>query len=170
LDERFMSALCAPLPSDEIPFEHRIFRPLIGSWDLLVEWFDEDGNVVRSSNGEWHFSWVLEGRGVQDVWIVPPRGRRGSKEPYEYGTSIRFYDHELGAWRSTWIGPMRSWIMRFIARKAGDEIVMESQEKAEPYRWAFSNITENSFNWRNELEVSPGKWRLEQRFAARRMG
>src|SRR5438067_314420 len=40
--ERFASALIAPGPSDEIPPEHRIFAPLIGSWQLLVEWFDED--------------------------------------------------------------------------------------------------------------------------------
>ena len=28
----------------------------------------------RRRNGEWHFGWVLEGRAIQDVWIVPPRG------------------------------------------------------------------------------------------------
>ena len=65
---------------------------------------------------------------------------------------------------------MRAWIVRFIARRVNDEIVMESQEKAENYRWAFSNITENAFNWRNEFEFRPGKWRLEQRFTARRNG
>jgi len=168
MHDHFVSALVAPTPADEIPPEDRIFAPLIGSWHLLVEWFDEDGAVSKSSDGEWHFSWVLEGRAVQDVWIVPPRGRSGSEEPYEYGTSLRFYDPTQRAWRSTWIGPMRNWIIKFIARRVNDEILMQSQGE-ESYRWVFSNISEDSFNWRNEFEVGPGEWRLEQRFTARRM-
>jgi hypothetical protein len=63
---------------------------------------------------------------------------------------------------------MRNWIIRFVAKRVSDEIVMESAGD-ESYRWAFSNMTADSFSWRNEFEVSPGNWRLEQRFTARRM-
>lgn len=43
--------------------------------------YDVDGSV-RTGTGEWSFSWVLEGRAVQDVWISPQRALRcNSREP-----------------------------------------------------------------------------------------
>jgi hypothetical protein len=81
--------------ASSLPKDAQIFSPFIGSWDLIVRWYDEAGNLARTEAGEWHFSWVLEGRGIQDVWIVPPRAQRASNELYEYGTSIRFYDPGL---------------------------------------------------------------------------
>jgi hypothetical protein len=164
----FSEALISASASEKIPPDHRIFEPLIGSWDLFVEWFDEAGEVVRTSDGEWHFSRVLEGRAVQDVWIVPPRSQRsGDDRDYEYGTSIRFYDASLGAWRSTWIGPARGWVMPFLARRVGDELVLENPAE-HAYRWTFSHIEPESFSWRNELKSPEGEWGLQQTFRARR--
>ncbi len=55
------------------------------------------------ASGEWHFGWALEGRAVQDVWIVPPRGelRRGdaAANVNSYGTTLRVYDPDIDAWR-----------------------------------------------------------------------
>src|SRR5687767_12872272 len=100
----FADALISQGPHPDIPVEHRIFAPFIGDWDLVVSWFDEAGKASRQERGEWHFSWILEGRGLQDIWIVPPRHERtGRSDLYEYGTSLRFYDSKLGAWQSTWI-------------------------------------------------------------------
>lgn len=161
----FASALVSPGPHPAVPPEHRIFAPFIGSWDLVVTWY-EGGKPSRTEQGEWHFAWVLQGRAVQDVWIVPPRG--GDAEPYEYGTSLRFYDPEIGAWRSTWIGPMRRSIEKFIARQIGDEVVLETRrETGERMRWIFSDVTPGGFRWRNLLERS-GEWTRVQDFAATR--
>ena len=101
------SAFCRALRSDapSLPDHAQIFAPFIGSWDLVVRWYGEAGRVTRTEAGEWHFAWVLEGRGIQDVWIVPPRARRARGRLYEYGTSIRFYDPALEAWQSTWSAP-----------------------------------------------------------------
>src|SRR5262245_58249614 len=49
-----------------------LYAPLIGSWSVNVTDYAEDGRASRGT-GEWHFSRVLDGRGVQDVWISPPR-------------------------------------------------------------------------------------------------
>lgn len=165
----FADALVTEGPHRDIPVEHRIFEPFIGDWDLVVSWFDEAGKISRQERGEWHFSWILEGRGLQDIWIVPPRHERaGHGDLYEYGTSLRFYDSTLGAWQSTWIGPMHRLVRTFIARKIDGEIVLETTEGDVPrMRWSFADIEANSFTWRNELWTGSG-WRVQQTFEAQR--
>lgn len=163
-------ALLSDGPHPDIPPEQRIFAPFIGSWDLTVRWFDEAGKLSREEKGEWHFAWVLEGRGIQDVWIVPSRAERaGRSDLYEYGTSLRFFDEAIGAWQSTWIGPMHRVTRTFIARRIGEQVMLETTEGELPrLRWCFSDIQANSFDWRNELWIGDG-WRVQQTFAAHRM-
>ncbi len=165
----FANALLAEAAAEEIPDDRRIFAPLIGSWSLSVEWLDEHGDVVRQSDGEWHFHWILEGRAVQDVWIVPPRGKRDSDADYlEYGTSIRFYDQSIDAWRSLWIGPMQRLMRRFIAHAEDDRITLMGDDEA-IHQWVFSSIRTESFLWCNQVP-SDGGWRSIQRFSATRVG
>lgn len=155
-------------PHPDIPPAQRIFEPFIGDWDLRVTWY-LDRRVTREEAGEWSFGRVLEGRGVQDVWIVPPRSRRGANaDLYEYGTSIRYYSPELDAWRSTWIGPMHDMIRTFIARREGDRIVLDANAHTEgALRWVFSDISQNAFKWRNFIN-DRGEWRLQQDFRCER--
>lgn len=165
----FAESLISAGPHKAIPPEQQIFAPFIGSWDLLVHWFDEAGKLSREDRGEWHFAWILEGRGIQDVWIVPPRKERADRSfLHEYGTSLRFFDATLGAWQSTWIGPMHGVVRTFIARKIGAQVMLETTEGEAPrMRWSFSDVQANSFSWRNELWTEGG-WRVQQTFAARR--
>jgi hypothetical protein len=165
----FASALISTEPHPDLPAEHRIFGPFIGSWDLVVTWYAEGGSIRRQENGEWHFAWVLEGRAVQDVWIVPPRAERQShSDLYEYGTSLRFFDPALSVWRSTWIGPGQRAVHVFVARKIGGEVVLETTlEGGQRMQWTFSDVTDTSFVWRNRRETEAG-WVLTQDFQARR--
>ena len=148
-----------------------LFGQFVGSWDVDVTWH-EAGRVVRRARGEWHFAWVLEGRGVQDVWIVPPRGERtGGADLYEYGTTLRFYDPGIDAWRSTWHGPMHGVVIPFIARKVADEIVLQGRHAVDdrPMRWVFSDIGPERFLWRSEASADEGEtWELIQDFVVRR--
>ena len=168
---RFSEALVSSGPHPDLPPEQRIFEPFIGSWGLLVTWYEDSGAVKRRERGEWHFAWTLEGRAVQDVWIVPPRSERaGRLDLYEYGTSLRFFDPSLDAWRSTWIGPAHRVVHNFLARRIGDEVVLETTlESGRRMRWAFSEVTHKSFVWRNSRESDDG-WILTQDFQARRAG
>ena len=98
-----------------------------------VDWtgYDENGEETLSERGEWIFAWILEGRAVQDVWIIPDRARRG-REAFsegEYGTTIRFYGPRARAWKVTWNGPLRGSRRTFVARKSGDEIVQEGESR-----------------------------------------
>lgn len=85
------------------------YDQLIGSWEVDVFDYKPDG-TRRVSSGEWHFAWVLEGRAVQDVLIVPPRGARRLREVpgpgNRYGTTIRVYDPSRDAWNVTWFNPV----------------------------------------------------------------
>ncbi len=137
IPSRFSNALLSEHPT--MPEDAQLFAPLVGSWDLIVRWLDESGKVSREGMGEWHFAWVLEGRAIQDVWIVPPRKDRIPLRNYEYGTSVRFYDQNLKAWQSTWIGPAHTVVYTLLARAQGHQIVMETTPQNKPrMRWSFA--------------------------------
>jgi hypothetical protein len=164
--ELFCRALVSDGPS--LPRPAQIFAPFIGSWDLTVRWFDAGGQLSRTEPGEWHFAWVLEGRAIQDVWIVPPRAQRTGGALYEYGTSVRFYDPQLEAWQSTWIGPMHGVVRTFVAHQREDAVVLETTPGVSPaMRWSFREVAADSFTWTNEVREGEG-WRIQQTFEARR--
>jgi hypothetical protein len=169
LPEPVVPQLASAGPSPGLALEDQIFAPFIGSWDLVVTWF-ENGRPKREERGEWHFAWVLGGRAVQDVWIVPPRSEWATHpDPYEYGTSIRFHDAGIGAWRSTWIGPVRGAVHTFLARRIDAEIVLETlKHDGRKMRWIFSDIRRDTFVWRNVVEAGEG-WELTQLFRAKRV-
>jgi hypothetical protein len=167
MNSNFTDALLSDVPHSKIPHENRIFEPFIGSWKLVVSWFGEDGQLDRQMAGEWHFARVLEGRAVQDVWITPSRQERNGLG--EYGTSLRFYDSDINAWRSTWIGPVNSVIYTFIARRVDDRVILESTDDMTlKMRWAFSDISSNSFRWSNGVWQNE-RWRIQQTFDAQRV-
>jgi hypothetical protein len=163
--------LPATAPDPDLADELALFGRLVGSWDLTITDFRSDGSS-RTVPGEWHFAWVLEGLAVQDVWICPSRAHReatgAARE--EVGTSLRFYDRELGAWRSTWIGPGRGLVGAFTAAAEGGDIVLRTtREDGTLWRWTFSNLTDGAFDWRNEHSRDGGeRWTVVQTFAATR--
>ena len=167
----FSSALLAAAPAADIPPEHDLFGRFVGSWELDCTEYEPDG-TARTRPGEWHFAWTLAGRAIQDVWIFPSRrhSEQTGEETVEYGTSFRFYDPELQAWRSTWIGPVRRRIQAFVARAVGDEIHLDGEDaEGRPLRWAFSDIQADRFHWRNEVaDGEGGAWRLQQEMHVRR--
>src|SRR5262245_55895764 len=122
---------------------------------------------------EWHFAWALGGRAIQDVWTAPSReARERDGSDGEWGTTIRCLGPEIDAWRSTWLGPLRNVVMPFIGRQIDDEIVLEgSFEEGVTTRWIFSEITPDSFSWRNVDSADGGEtWTLNQEMKARRVG
>jgi len=166
----FTTSLIWDGPHPDIAPEHQIFAPFIGDWDLIVRWFDETGHISRQERGEWRFRWILEGRGIQDVWIVPPRSERsGRSDLYEYGTSVRFFDKDIGAWQSTWVGPMHRIVRTFVARKTGERVVLDTTEGVTPQmRWIFFNIEATTFEWSNEVWTGTD-WHIQQTFGAKRV-
>jgi len=164
-------ALVAAGRSPEIPEPMDAYGWLIGSWELDVVAYDDEGNVLHSA-GEAHFAWVLDGRAVQDVFINPRRSDRGPSSPKFanwYGTTIRIYDPSIQAWRVSWLNPHDGIRAELIGRRHGKDIVQEGKfPDGTSIRWTFSNIMKHSFHWRGERLETNGTWRLQVEFRATR--
>jgi hypothetical protein len=171
----FLDALGADGSAADRAGKMDLYGWLVGSWDLDVTQFAEDG-AGRRRKGEWHFGWALEGRAIQDVWIVPPRGglRGGdaAAKVNSYGTTMRVYDPRIDAWQIQWTDPVTQNFLHMIGRKQGDEIVqLGTRPDGNLIRWRFSEITPDSFRWRGEVSADAGAtWRLNVEFSARRVG
>lgn len=168
----FALALISNRPAAHLADKMNLFAPLIGSWDMDIVYYRSDGGVKSAVRGEWHFTWALEGRAVEDVWITPPRSERRAIDPApgEYGVTLRFFDASIDAWRSTWHGPVHGIVWPFIGRARGNDIVLERlDEDGALAHWTFSNICHERFEWRAEISHDGGRtWRLEQEMRARR--
>jgi hypothetical protein len=169
----FLSALSAPGRSIEIPESVDAYGWLIGDWELEVFDYREDGSV-RHGNGEVHFGWVLEGRAVQDVWIMPRIAERRAelgKERNRYGTTLRVWDAEIQAWRATWINPVTGRSDELLGRRVGKDIIqIGTHQDGRPIRWNFTEVTDDSFRWTGEVLTSDGQtWKLEAEFHAKRI-
>lgn len=147
-----------------------LFGRFVGSWHLEWSGTGADGQPATMT-GELHFGWVLGGRAVQDVWIVPGRGQPGEGQPplAFHGSTIRFYDPAIDAWRSTWIEPVNGRVRRFIGRPSDGDIVLVSDEDDPQLRWRFTDITADSFTWRAETSRDAGAtWHFDEQMLATR--
>jgi hypothetical protein len=141
-----------------------LFGQFVGSWEIDSIWYEPDGNR-RSGKGEWHFRWILGGRGIQDVLF--PSGAAS----HQVGTTLRCYDVALGAWHASWMQPSSGEFAHLLGRKVGDGIVQELLGLDPPRRerWSFTAITSESFVWLDEVSLNDGvTWSLQQEMRARR--
>jgi hypothetical protein len=169
----FHTAVAAPGRSPEIPADADAYGWLVGSWelDIVHYWVDV---TARGIKGEVHAGWVLEGRAVQDVWIMPRRNERTpdqDKMTNMCGTTLRVWDAALQAWRITWINPVNGGRAEQIGRRIGKDVVqVGTRPDGTPMRWMFTEITPDSFHWTGESLQPDGKtWKLEGEFRARRV-
>jgi hypothetical protein len=166
-----VEALVADGPAPEYADKLMLYGQFVGEWEFDWTGFDADGKEILTTQGEWAFTWVLAGRGVQDVWICPSRELYGSPDcppQREYGTTVRFYDPAIDAWRVVWAGPGFGNLRTFVASRRGEEIVQEGMTPdGEALEWIFSDITPESFKWRSRLRDGD-EWRLRERMAVRR--
>jgi hypothetical protein len=155
-----------------------LYGQFVGDWDADIVTYTPDG-MHHQGQGEIHFGWVLEGRAIQDVWMIPRRKERLPEAPVMpvsgnwYGTTIRVYDPALDAWRIYWIDPATNAYYQQVGRKQGADIVQQGTTEAGALsRWSFTEIRPNSFHWKGEASFDKGaSWRLRvEVFALRRSG
>jgi hypothetical protein len=162
-------------PAPDRAEELKLYGQFVGDWHADVVAYAPDG-TRHQGQGEIHFGWILEGRAIQDVWMIPRREDRRSGAPVMpvagnwYGTTIRVYDPVLGAWRISWIDPATNTYRQQIGRKQGSDIVQEgASETGALSRWSFTEITPRSFHWKGEGSIDKGvSWRLVVEIFARR--
>ena len=169
----FFTLLSAPGRSAEIPEEEDVYGWLCGSWDLNVVRYRGVDVAALGLTGEVHAARVLEGRAVQDVWIMPRCGERhGASDPTMnmYGTTLRSWDGALQAWRIAWTNPVSGHREEQVGRWNGRDILQEgTRANGTKTRWTFTAITGDSFRWRGEaLYPDTDAWVLEGEFLAKR--
>lgn len=156
----FVDTLHSPGPAPDRAERMGLYGWLIGDWrmDAVVH---SDNGAKHSGEGEIHFGWVLEGRAIQDVWILPG---------LFHGTTLRVYDPGLDAWHILWSDPLKQLYTRQIGRARGKDIVQEgTADSGAALRWTFTEITPRSFRWLGERSLDGGaSWHLQADFQARR--
>lgn len=159
--------------SPEIPESADAYGWLIGSWELdCIHYAGVDISPL-GIRGEAHFGWVLEGRAVQDAWIMPRRPERAAapaRTNNMYGTTLRVWDASIQAFRISWINPVSGHRAEQIGRWSGADVVqLGARPDGTPTLWRFTEITPNSFHWLGEALQPDGKtWRLEGEFRGKR--
>lgn len=140
------------------------FGRFVGDWDLAWHGAAADGSPV-STSGRLTVGWVLGGRAVQDVWQVPPAapGDPGLAGHGFHGSTLRFIDPAIDAWRSTWVEPFNARVRTFIGAERDGQIVLLSTETLPHLRWRFTRIETGSFTWIGELSRDGGhRWEQEE--------
>jgi hypothetical protein len=169
-----LEALGANGPDAERMPALMLFGRFIGAWLMDVSFFNPDGACIARFKADWLFSWILQGRAIQDVLISPCKEERAANPnaPLRLGTTLRYYDPVQDFWRVVFVGTTSNTHVSLIGRKRGDGILLEGPDvDGSPMQWSFSEITPNSFRWRGMISKDSGKsWYLEQEmFATRRM-
>jgi hypothetical protein len=137
-----------------------LYAWLVGSWEMDAVVHADDGATHRG-RGEIHAGWVLEGRAIQDVWILPG---------VFHGTTLRVYDPDRDAWHILWSDPLRQYYARQLGRAHANGIVqIGTNDAGETTRWSFVDIVPDSFVWRGERSRDGGAtWQLQAEFRVRR--
>jgi len=168
----FAETLMAAGPLPEFADRLMLYGQFIGDWTFDARRWLPDGTVL-SGAGEIHFDWVLEGRAVQDTWILPARdaGPMPSLGTWTfYGTTLRLCDPGLDAWHILWTDARNAYLTRQLGRSAGARIIQDAQDVGDGLaRWSFNDITPTSFRWLAERSRDGGAhWQTEVEFLARR--
>jgi len=169
-----ISVLHAEKPAADRVDKLQLYAGFIGDWDAQIITHAPDG-ARHEGSGEIHFGWILEGRAIQDVWMIPRLAERPNAPPLPvagnwFGTTIRVYDSKIDAWRIYWIDPATNSFCQQIGRQRGHDIVQEGKSESDALsRWSFTKITPYSFHWLGESSASgDNSWRLVVEVLARR--
>ncbi len=143
--DTFSNALLS-CKTDKIPDAFDWFAPLLGDWDC--DYYDHYENQDRHVKGEWIFRRVLDGAGIQDIFIFPSRAtRESSPQPdAEYGSSLRMFNLSEGCYDVVYTCDHCMVRLRFT--KDGERLVGQNLNTEGNY-WVFSELTGNTFHWEN---------------------
>jgi hypothetical protein len=159
-DRSLLAKLHAYGPAPDRREKMGLYGWLIGRWAMDATVCGDDG--PQRGTGEIYFGWVLEGRAIQDIWILPG---------VFHGTTLRIYDPTIDAWHVLWADPLRQYYARQIGRARGADIVQEgTNDTGETLRWTFTDIASDRFRWLGERSLDGGaSWDLQAEFLARRI-
>src|SRR5262245_58816717 len=83
-----VAALEATSPHPSWGDQAQVLGRLVGTWDVEYTDFAKDGKATHRT-GEFIVGWVMDGRALQDLWIVNPSGKRKDREVY---TDLHYFE------------------------------------------------------------------------------
>jgi hypothetical protein len=147
-----------------------LFGQFVGVWRLNVQLFDQTGHRRYMGRWEWSFAWILDGRAIQDVIVIPDPARCGGGPPrLVASTTIRYCDSGTGMWKAHYLRAVSGVATILAGGAVGDSIVLAgAAADGTQSRWTFSDITPDSFTWTG-LESADGVtwWRNQHMLATR---
>jgi hypothetical protein len=166
-ENKTFESLLASAPYPELKGKLELFGQFVGDWDILEDRIFVPDGKETVQRGELHWRWILDGRAVQDVWMYYDET---IERMVPVGTTVRFYNQEIGAWNSVWITPLGNIVLQFVGREVGKEIVLTGKDsEGALLKWVFYDIKKDSFSWREEKSKDNGKnWMLSERMRIQR--
>lgn len=160
-------ALEAIRPHPALADHAQVLNRLVGTWDVKYTEFAKDGTTTHRT-GEFIVGWIMDGRAIQDLWIVHPSGTRKEREVY---TDVHWYDEKARLWRAAFVDPEHGSVAKFTGGPVGnDRYVLETADLgSKQTRWSFNEIRSDSFVWRDEASNDDGKtWMLQSEYQMKR--
>lgn len=118
------------------------FGRYVGDWKIDDESLARDGSGWGPGKGaRWIFDCIGDGTAVQDYWMPNGGG---------YGTNLRTYNPDTGAWEIVWAAQALNGLMHISAQQDDDgNIVMDilRPEQDPPRRIIFFAPDENGWSW-----------------------
>ena len=164
-----VAALQAMGPHPSLGEQAKVFGRFVGVWDGEYTGFSQDGKTTHSA-GEWIFGWVMDGRAMEDLFIIHPSAVR--KERY-IGTTLRYFDPKSATWSVTFVDPENGAVETLNGGAAGDDRIVLHGENTDgkQSRWSFDEIRADSWVFRDEVSSDGGTtWRLREEDHMKRRG
>lgn len=171
-DPRFamITALQATGPHPSLGDHASVLGRLVGTWDVEYMDISKDGKAIYRS-GELLVGWVMDGRAIEDLWIVYPSEAGKDREVY---ADVRYFDPKSGRWPAIFIDPQIASVATFTGGAEGDDrVVLDSQDlvAGQTRRWSFNDIRPDSLVFRDDASSDGGKtWTLKSEYHMKRRG
>lgn len=165
-----VAALRATGPHASLGDHARVLGQLVGTWD--VEYMDiaKDGKALHRS-GELRVGWIMDGRAIEDLWIVYPSEPGNEREIY---ADVRYFEPKSATWPAIFIDPQAATVATFTGGAVGaDRIVLDSQDlvAGQTRRWSFNDIRNDSLVFRDDASSDGGNtWKLKSEYHMKRRG
>lgn len=163
--DAFVEALVSKERNPLLPEEYDWYAPLLGDWDF--DYYDGPKENRRHVKGEWLFRRALDGMAIEDLFICPSRATReeNPQPDGEYGAAIRMFNPEKRCYDMTYVCETHTVSLEIRKEK---ECIACTVREDPTNKWVFSEITENTFHWRNVTVLGNGEWRTNADVYAKR--
>lgn len=144
--------------NQKIPKEYDWFAGLIGDWKF--DYYDGyDNETPRHVEGEWIFRRILNGAGIEDLFICPSRETMKSnhQDDGEYGLAIRMYNENDKCYDMVYT--CEKYMKRLQFKLEEDKLVGTVLDNLNE-KWVFSEIKKDTFHWQNITVLSDGAWKV----------